>query len=322
MDDRPRQNPAYRLAKGRAPLRRGPFYVLAALLACLLTAGGCGDGNGDAPRARAPLPAPHVELTAEDREVWAPAPADRDTIPVLLFRGVGREALARQLALLDHAGYDAIALDELVRFIKGERVALPSQPVLLTFDGGRAATWINADAILGDLGYRATLFVQTGPVDAGDAAYLRWAELDRMQRSGRWDIQLQAGTGGHLIRYGPRAGDVGAFYAYRGNEERIDGWRERVFSDISDAEELLAFRVPGHRPLAFAPPYGNYGQAGTNDARIPRLLFKRLRLDYAAVFVQDRSPLAKRGAGTAEPFGRLEITPGRREEDVRRALGG
>ena len=50
----------------------------------------------------------------------------------------------------------------------------------------------------------------------------------------------------------------------------LGGWRERVFSDITYGEEQLAAHVRGYRPLAFAPPYGNYGQAGTNDRRIPR----------------------------------------------------
>ena len=79
-----------------------------------------------------------------------------------------------------------------------------------------------------------------------------------------------------------------------------------MFSDITWGEEQLAFRVRGYRPLAFAPPYGNDGQAGTNDRRIPRELLARLLQNFEVVFTQDRSGLASPGA--ANPLGRIEIT--------------
>jgi hypothetical protein len=121
-------------------------------------------------------------------------------------------------------------------------------------------------------------------------------------------VQLQSGSGNRRIQYGPTDDDVGPFYAYRGSEERLDGWRERVFSDITWGEEQLSFRVRGYRPLAFAPPYGNYGQTGTNDQRIPRELLGRLFDSFDVVFTQDRSGLASPGAGNAEPVGRFEVT--------------
>jgi hypothetical protein len=156
------------------------------------------------------------------------------------------------------------------------------------------------------------MFVDAGRVRAGDRAYLTWEELAALQRNGRWDVQLQSGTGNRRIKYGPGREDVGPFYAYRGSEERFDGWRERVFSDINDAEELLARRVPGYRPLAFAPPYGNYGQAGTNDPRIPRELLARLEMSFRLVFTQDRSGFARPGA--RNPLGRLEVSGGETAE--------
>jgi peptidoglycan/xylan/chitin deacetylase (PgdA/CDA1 family) len=227
---------------------------------------------------------------------------------VLLYRRVDPKEFARQMVLLDHAGYDTITLREFVRFVGGGDVRLPPRPLLLTFDDGRADSWTGTDAILRKLGFNATLFVDVGRVNAKHPEYLTWKQLDELQRSGRWDVQLQSGTGHRQIQYGPEPDDVGPFYAYRGSEERLDGWRERVFSDITWAEKQLAFRVRGYRPLAVAPPYGNYGQAGTNDPRIPRELLARLRLSFDVVFVQDRSGLARRAAGTTQPLGRIEIT--------------
>ena len=86
------------------------------------------------------------------------------------------------------------------------------------------------------------------------------------------------------------------------------GWRERVFEDISAGQRLLARFVHGYRPRAFSPPYGNYGQAGTNDPRIPRLLLARLHQSFPLVFTQVRRALARRGVGTDQPVGRLPVT--------------
>ena len=190
--------------------------------------------------------------------------------------------------------------------------------MLLTFDGGRLETWTETDAILRERHFTAVLFVDVGRVEEGDPDYLTWDELARLQSSGRWEVQLQSGTGNQRIRYGPAPGDVGPFYAYRGTEEVLGGWRERVFSDVTYGEEQLAAHVPGYRPLAFAPPHGNYGQAGTNDRRIPRLLLARLLLSFRVIFTQDRGAFAS--PGSTNPHGRFEVTPATEEADLHRLL--
>jgi peptidoglycan/xylan/chitin deacetylase (PgdA/CDA1 family) len=305
-----------------AKVRRGCLVAAACSCAALGACGQSAEKPTDEPAARSPAPAPRVVLSAGDREVWAPAPPDRAVVPVLLYHGVASvsgfskradaelgidpERFARQMALLDHAGYDTITLGEFIRFIEREQVSLPPRPLLLTFDGARLDSWTGSDAILRKLGFHAVLFVDVGRVEEEDPEYLTWKELNALQRSGRWEVQLQSGTGHHQIRYGPAPDDVGPFYAYRGSEEIIGGWRERVFSDITWGEEQLAFRVRGYRPLAFAPPYGNFGQAGTNDQRIPRALLARLLQSFEVVFTQDRSGVASPGA--TNPLGRIEIT--------------
>jgi len=260
----------------------------------------------------------------------AHAPTPRQSaVPVLVYHGITDDAsgqdvtpgqFERQMDLLADAGYRTIGLGTLAAFLRGERVALPARPFVLTFDDGRRSSRAVADAILKDHGFSAALFVDTGRVDAGTPGYLSWRELDELQGSRRWDVQLEAGTGKFLIRYGSGARDVGPFYAYRGDDEVLGGWRERVFGDISWAERQLALRVRGYRPLAFSPPYGNYGQVGTNDRRIPRLLLARLHDSFALVLTQDRDALARRGQGTAEPVGRLALTSARGDRDLRALL--
>ena len=175
------------------------------------------DKSNDEPAGRIPAPAPRPVLSADDREVWAPAPPDRAVVPVLLYHGVAPvsgfsrradadlgidpEDFARHIVLLHHAGYQTITLDEFVRF-KRESVNLPPRPFLLTFDGGRVDSWTGSDGIL-RLGFNAALFVDVGRVEAAIPNTSARASSTRLQRGGRWDVQLQSGTGKQLIRYGP-----------------------------------------------------------------------------------------------------------------------
>jgi peptidoglycan/xylan/chitin deacetylase (PgdA/CDA1 family) len=251
-----------------------------------------------------------------------PAPR-RSAIPVIVYHGITPDAagqdvtpeqFTRQMTRLAEAGYQTIGLRTLAQFLRGERVPLPARPFVLTFDDGRLDSHERADPVLEEHGFTATLFVDTGRVDARVAGYLDWRQLDQL--GPRWDVQLQSGTGNLLIRYGNHPREVGPFYAYRGEQEVLGGWRERVFGDIAWAERQLARRVRSYRPFAFSPPYGNYGQAGTNDPEIPRLLLARLHASFPLVLIQNGEALARRGQGASKPIGRLAMTRDHGERDL------
>ena len=82
-------------------------------------------------------------------------------------------------------------------------VDLPPRPLLLTFDDARADSWTGGDGILKKLDFTAVMFVDVGRVDAGDREYLTWNELESVQESGRWQLQLHSGKGHKQIQYGP-----------------------------------------------------------------------------------------------------------------------
>ena len=290
----------------------------AASLLVLLALVGCGGSEPEPRDERAAVAAPRVTLTAAERAAWAPGPPDRTTVPVLVYDRVPPADLVRQLTLLDHAGYETISLPDFVRFVRGRPVELPPHPLLLTFADARLDTWAGGDGILRRLGFNAVLFAAIGPIEKRRPEVLTWEELDAAARSGRWDVQFGSGTGDPLLRFGPGSGDVGPFYAYRGSEEVLGGWRERVFSDLSYGEQQLAHNVSGYRPLAFAPPYGNYGQVGTNDRRIPRELLARALLSFDVVFTQDRTGFAVPGA--RNPLGRFEVTAEVTDAELRAML--
>ena len=276
-----------------------------------------------------PSSAPRVVLTADDRQVWAPAAPERAVVPVLLYEGVAPASgfsqradadlgidpkdFARQMALLDQAGYDTITLEEFIRFIKREQVSLPRRP-LSELRRRRLDSWTGIDGTLRKLGLNAVLFVDVG----------RWKRRTLSIRPGGAKpppAQRPLGSPASVRFRSPsyqdaRADDVGPFYAFRGG--RRSGLAERRISDITWGEEQLAFRVRRYRPLAFAPPYGNYGQAGTNDQRIPRELLARLLQSFEVVFTQDRSGLA---SPATNPLGRIKV-PRRDRTRAPRAVPG
>ena len=128
-----------------------------------------------------------------------------------------------------------------------------------------------------------------------------------MEESGRWTMQLHAGPNGHqYIRYGSGADETGPYYAYKKPGEDFSQWQDRVRSDIEAGQKELAEQIPGYKPLAFAPPFGAYGQQGTNDERIPSDLLGWLTGRYEAVFTQDENALAH--PGSPQPLGRIQVT--------------
>jgi peptidoglycan/xylan/chitin deacetylase (PgdA/CDA1 family) len=293
--------------------------ILICALVALAVTGCAEDERSPAPAAVAHAKAaiaaapPEVALTAEDRAVWRTPRRTPGRIPVLLYHGVAERSefanradafyavepadFAKQMALLHHAGYRAITLEQFRRFHAGDAVHLPDHPILITFDDGRSDAPLRADAILARYGYSAVMFVDVGAITEHAPEYAGWNQLADMQRSGRWSIQLHAGRGHHNIRYGPGERQVGPFYAYRDalHGETLDGWHERVVADLEWGEQQLRRHVPGYRPLAFAPPFGAYGQLDTNDPAIPDLMGRELRERFGLTFVQQDPHLARPG---------------------------
>jgi peptidoglycan/xylan/chitin deacetylase (PgdA/CDA1 family) len=285
---------------------------LLALAATLLVAG-CGSGAKPARPVR-------VQLTGAERAVWRPLPVTRAGIPVLVYHGIGTRSnfrnpadaayaittydFAKQMALLQAGGYHTITLEQFRAWQEGRHPALPAHPLLLTFDDSLTNSFDGADDVLHRLGWTAVMFVDVGNVSARAPGYASWARLAAAQASGRWELQLHAGRGHHNIAY-DAAGTTGPFYAYRAGGEGFGDWWRRASGDLEWGQAQLAAHVPGYKPLAFAPPYGNYGQVSTNDPRIPPRLGGWLRDRFGLVFVQQPAAYARRGE-TLVP--RLQVT--------------
>ena len=247
---------------------------------------------------RKTLSVPDVKPTAAELEAWRTVPAYEGAVPVLAYHGIkdGRDhysvsqrVFTKQMDMLRRAGFHTISIAQYVRFLAGDSSDLPDRPILITFDDGQLDSYRGADKVLAEYGFRATMFVIAGSVEQGARFYLNWNELRRMAHSGRWDIQEHAGVQHIEIPYDEK-GHKGPAYANRrmnedGTLESYADYRRRVVGDILWAKQTLSEQIPGFTPWAFAVPFGDVGQRGTNDSRIPQFLDRFLGRQFRAVFL-------------------------------------
>lgn len=268
--------------------------------------------------AVAPLPDPGYQPTPADLAAWSPVPDYAGAVPVLVYHGihditdpaadpyaVSRGNFVRQMAMLATDGFHTISLADYARFAGGDASGLPDRPILITFDDGRADSFRGADAVLARYGMRATMFVITARADGPAPGYLGWDDLRAMAASGRWDLQLHAGAGHVRIATGP--GTSGPFYANlrwtNGVRERFSAFQDRVTGDILGARNRMAAQIPGDPLLAFAVPYGDYGQLSTNYRPIPGWEIGWLQSVFGVVLLQDHHVYNLPGQRVAQRYG-------------------
>lgn len=129
---------------------------------------------------------PPVELAPE--EVFVPIlmyhhirinPRPRD--PVWAALNVSPQQLEEQFNYLVSSNFHAVSLDDLYSNLQGGK-ALPSNPIVLTFDDGYSSFYEAAFPLLQKYHLKATEFVITGVVDA--SPYLTWNQIAEMDKSG------------------------------------------------------------------------------------------------------------------------------------------
>jgi peptidoglycan/xylan/chitin deacetylase (PgdA/CDA1 family) len=169
-------------------------------------------------------------------------------VPVLMYHHVqsyeqalaeGNEAFTitttrfrQQMTYLVSQGYTTIRMQDLNAFFD-EGQALPSKPVLLTFDDAYDDFASDVLPILEELGMQATAFVPVGLV--GQPGQLTWEQIDQIAAgAGRTEILFANHTWSHTnVGYGPEAAR----------------W------EISTADAELAGRGL-NQPRTFCYPYG------------------------------------------------------------------
>ncbi len=88
-----------------------------------------------------------------------------------------------QLAYLRQAGYETIALNDLIRAANQE-IGLPPKPIILTFDDGYRDNYEYAFPLLQKYGFTATFFIFTEPLDFNSEKYVSWDMVIDMHTAG------------------------------------------------------------------------------------------------------------------------------------------
>lgn len=256
----------------------------------------------------------------------AGVPEYRDRIPVLVYHGISDEespwthtqaTFARHMAALDAAGFHTVSAATYARFARGERVALPSRPILVTFDDGRLDSFRGADAVLAEHGMRATMFAISDVVRDHSSIYLDAEELQGMADSGRWDVQFHAGEGHTQVT--DASGRERPFYAATLPGEDLREYTARVTGDLVDGRAELGELVPQAGRELFAVPYSDYGQAPGGDPARAQVMRRVLTSRFAVTFVQ-RSSLEPTRRGQTGVRSRFEPRPDTTAEDLLRVL--
>jgi peptidoglycan/xylan/chitin deacetylase (PgdA/CDA1 family) len=252
-----------------------------------------------------PLAPTSARLSPAQSQQWRGFPSYTGSVPVLSYNGINNTGkddavsprlFARQMLALKVGGFHAITLAQYVDYVHGNSRGLPPKPILLTFDGGRIDSYREATNILSKYGFHATMFTFAGWPVTHPGFSLSWSELQSMQRSGVWDVQVQGGQVSGSIRY-DAAGAKGSPYAFLqylpgryghgGRLEPLSLFVQSVTSDIGWGIQQFKSQIPGFQPLGFAVPDGNYGQEATNDPRIPQVMLPWLRQHFSVVFGGD-----------------------------------
>jgi hypothetical protein len=173
---------------------------------------------------------------------------------------------------------------------------LPSRPILLTFDDGREDAYRAANDLLEAYRFHVTDLVVPAWVTGHPHFSLSWSQLQQMAQTSTWSVQLHFGYGREQISYN-KDGDTGAAFAYQqyfpakdgmpGHEETFVQYQKRIANNMAWGERQLEQRVPGYKPWSMAIPESDYGQAGTNDTRIPPFVLGWLDRHFPVVFGGD-----------------------------------
>lgn len=254
---------------------------------------------------RAPLPVVTATLSNSQYHQWKSFPDYHKVVPVLMYHSIGgkasyltvtRQLFAQQMRALKVAGFHTLTIEQYAHYVEHGYRGLPSRPIMLTFDDGREDAYRAANDLLRVYGFHVTDLVVPAWVVGHPHFSLSYSQLRQMAQSPTWSVQLHFGWGREQIQYN-KAGDTGASFAYEeyypgknglpGHEETFAQYQHRISANMEWGERQLKEHVPGYKPLSMAIPESDYGQAGTNNPKIPPWVLGWLDRHFPVVFGGD-----------------------------------
>ncbi|MDP1806304.1 MAG: polysaccharide deacetylase family protein, partial [Acidimicrobiales bacterium] len=244
--------------------------------------------------ALAPPTLPTLTPRAVDAAVTT-APRYEGAVMALAYHGIGSASdseggfvvsakrFGEHLATMRAAGMNTVtAADVAAAFTGGP--ALPPNAVMLSFDDGRADAMMFADPLLKQAGMAATMFVISGAASEPGIYYASWDKIEGYAKSGRWDIQSHTATSHR--DHDAAGGESLPALTSLAKGESLEEYRIRVREDLREAGDAIENHV-GHRPVAFAYPFGAYGADRSNDPAIIDVLREEVASEYRIAFQQD-----------------------------------
>ena len=143
------------------------------------------------------------------------------------------EQFEEHLEVLASGPYTVLPLEDIVLNLQSG-TPLPDRTVAITIDDAYLSVYEEAFPRLKALGFPATLFVATRPVDRGLRAYMSWDQIREWQAAG-YGIGSQTQTHPHMHQQ-----------SMAENEKELRVSNERFLAEL------------GMRPTLFAYPYGEY----------------------------------------------------------------
>ncbi len=209
-----------------------------------------------------------------------------DTDPDQTYDGVSTTKLIEQLSWLQHEGYTAISVNDLLAARSGKK-PLPAKAVLLSFDDGYESFYTRVYPILRAFHYPAVIGVvdewmgskigSHGGAHAGDrvnygdvtmprSAFLTWKQIREMQKSGLVEVASHT----HAMHYGVLANPQGnkepdalsAIYdSHTGSYEMASAYAKRLDDDAAASVRTIK-KETGRAPRVMIWPYGAYNDLG------------------------------------------------------------
>jgi peptidoglycan/xylan/chitin deacetylase (PgdA/CDA1 family) len=218
---------------------------------------------------------------------------------------------ADDLRMLVAAGYHTVTPAQVAAWHAG-RASLPANAVLLTFDGGRMDTTLNAAPIVRRLHLRATVFVIGGAYRQAPVFYASPDQLRALEREG-WSIEAHAisGHGTVGVGRGHRLPYLAARKVSDGALESLPSFTTRVDADYRDAKRA-AERIAGAPVIAYSWPFGAYGaDHRTNDHATAAINLQLARTRFALGFNDDGQETYTLAGRATDPLriSRLRVDP-------------
>jgi hypothetical protein len=224
---------------------------------------------------------------------------------------IATKRFAEDLRMLVAAGYHAVTPTQVAAWHAG-RAKLPTNAVLLTFDGGRMDTTLNAAPIVRRLHLKATVFMVGGAYRQAPVFYASPDQLRSLEREG-WSIQAHAisGHGSVGVGNGHRLPYLSARRVKGGSLESLPAFTARVAEDYRDAK-VAAENVAKAPVIAFSWPFGAYGaDHRTNDPATAKINLQLARTQYALGFNDDGQETYALAGPKGDPLriSRLRVDP-------------